>query len=116
MSEQLTQQWRGYLDGHGATCIDDAQGNQVCFVRNADKAEQIVVSVNACVGSKTQDLKHYASLGGVEKIMSLLEQELVDALQSAINQVEYMHEKFAETGSGNALVAHWKQLIAKYDK
>lgn len=41
--------------------------------------------------------------------------ELLDALQSAINQVEYMHEAFNETGSGNGMIAQWKQLLTKYD-
>jgi hypothetical protein len=38
--------------------------------------------------------------------------ELVNALQSAINQVEYLHRKFQETGSGNGLIAQWQQIIS----
>jgi hypothetical protein len=40
-------------------------------------------------------------------------EELVSALRDAINQVEYLHRKFQETGSGNGSIAQWGALIAK---
>jgi hypothetical protein len=33
------------------------------------------------------------------------------ALNEAINQIEYLHNKFRETGSGNAVVARIRHLL-----
>ena len=41
--------------------------------------------------------------------------ELVWALQSAVNQVEYMHRKFNETGSGNGFISQWTHILTKHD-
>ena len=80
-------------------------------------ARRIVACVNACEGISTADLEVAGRLAAAEgaTLRRLADQrdELLNAIQSAINQVEYMHLKFQETGSGNSLVAQWKQLIAK---
>lgn len=51
----------------------------------------------------------------IGRVNMLIEQrdELVGALQSAINQVEYLHRKFQETGSGNGFIAQCQQLLSK---
>jgi hypothetical protein len=37
--------------------------------------------------------------------------ELIDALQDAVSQIEYLHEKFVETGSGNAVIARCRAVV-----
>jgi hypothetical protein len=37
--------------------------------------------------------------------------ELRAALNEAVLQIEYLHEKFRETGSGNAVVARIRNLL-----
>ncbi len=39
--------------------------------------------------------------------------ELINLLKEAQIQIEYLHEKFKETGSGNQVLAKIKQAIAK---
>jgi hypothetical protein len=96
-------------------------------------ARRIVACVNACAGIPDDMVSHVVAFGlqghnkvsednstlrdalqtQAEEAAKLIEQRdgLVDALQSAINQVEYMHRKFAETGSGNGFIAQWQHLI-----
>lgn len=40
-------------------------------------------------------------------------EELKEALKAAINQIEYLHEKFQETGSGNGVLAQAKYILYK---
>jgi hypothetical protein len=37
-------------------------------------------------------------------------ERLREAVGEAINQIEYLHQKFQETGSGNAVLSRLKQL------
>ena len=37
---------------------------------------------------------------------------LRSALQDAITQIEYLHEKFKETESGNVVLAHCRAVLA----
>ena len=39
--------------------------------------------------------------------------ELLDMLVEAVLQIEYLHEKFKETGSGNSVITKAKRLIEK---
>ena len=39
--------------------------------------------------------------------------ELEGALTDGINQVEYLHEKFGETGSGNGFIAQGKHSLGR---
>lgn len=41
--------------------------------------------------------------------------ELYECLQEAILQIEYLHGKFGETGSGNAVLSKCKTAIQKAD-
>ena len=42
--------------------------------------------------------------------MGRVTEEVIDALISACNQIEYLHGKFEETGSGNAMIASLTDL------
>jgi hypothetical protein len=39
--------------------------------------------------------------------------ELVEALEGAETQIQYLHDKFQETGSGNAELARIRTILAK---
>jgi len=41
-------------------------------------------------------------------------QELADLLDEAHLQIEYLHEKFGETGSGNNVLSRIETALAKY--
>lgn len=41
---------------------------------------------------------------------------LVDALRESTNQIEYLHKKFQETGTGNAVIAKNNTLTEKYSR
>ena len=41
-----------------------------------------------------------------------LNDKLRSALQDAITQIEYLHEKFKETESGNVVLAHCRAVLA----
>ena len=40
--------------------------------------------------------------------------EILDALKTCVLQIEYLHEKFQETGSGNATIAAANEAIRKH--
>lgn len=42
--------------------------------------------------------------------------DLVDVLRECKTQIEYLHSKFKETGSGNAVLAKIEKLIAEADR
>ena len=43
-----------------------------------------------------------------------LEGAIVSSLQEAINQIKYLHGKFQETGTGNAVIARLQSALAAY--
>lgn len=42
--------------------------------------------------------------------------ELIDALRNAKSQIEYLHGKFKQTGSGNQTLAHIESVLSRYPK
>lgn len=40
--------------------------------------------------------------------------ELIQGCEEAIKQIEYLHGKFKETGTGNAVIAYLESLIQKH--
>ena len=129
MSEQHTPEpWLTVDRGGSYTHDIDAGDVSVALNVGRENAERIVASVNACIGSKTQGLKHYASLGGVEKIMSLLEQErdelnvavaeLVQILKWSVEVLANEHKK--NSGLSAKYIYDVKttaeKVIAKHDK
>jgi uncharacterized protein YllA (UPF0747 family) len=40
--------------------------------------------------------------------------ELADVIKEAILQIEYLHNKFQETGTGNAVLSRLKAALEKY--
>lgn len=42
--------------------------------------------------------------------------ELAEALEEAVRQIEYLHEKFGQTGSGNGVIARCSHVLAKFQE
>ncbi len=60
--------------------------------------------------------KYVEALSFYETRCAQLEQqrdELLAALYEAINQVEHLHDKFQETGTGSSFIVRTQILIAK---
>lgn len=79
--------WEAYsrFDGERGWIILNNDGGICADLDEAD-ARRIVACVNACKGSTTADLNHYAALGGIDKIMGVIDRdraELLAALKDA---------------------------------
>lgn len=99
----------------GAICAIPASK----FHDEKENARRIVACVNACAGISTSDLERVKDevTPVFELLLKATEQrdKLLDALTGAIVQIEYMHRKFQETGSGNGLIAKLEQLVAEVE-
>ena len=91
------------------------QGPWTCFVGNANGRGLIRIESSS---ESPIPGKHICSMprGEISEQNALLiaaAPELLDACKEAILQIEYLHSKFKETGSGNNVVSRLQAAIAK---
>jgi hypothetical protein len=91
----------GAIDERQECCgIPDSSG-ECCGIPNVEWGEYQIASIGS--DADAAYLTHACNLYP----------ELVEALEGAETQIQYLHDKFQETGSGNAELARIRTILAK---
>jgi hypothetical protein len=75
-------------------------------------------SANTVLGSPNMDYEQGFAIGAnfyASSIKNNLE-DIKESLESCISQIEYLHEKFKPTGSGNAVLSRAKTQLETLNK